>query len=252
MHEVPAALALDIMFMSQFVFNLIRIMLLRCGNSCRLRWTNYLRPDIKLGQFSFEEEHTIIELHAILGNKWSTIAGHLPGRTDNEIKNFWNTHLKKRLLQMDGKAKELMANKIKKESNFNPLLDRIIDVHLVFQIAMYLYFAISCQNDPYTEYIGDVLTSQLPNHLGIWQILLFQTSNIFSAELFWKRVPVSGLPLRCNVTLLKSKDSSWKGGIKFGGMWRVNRLAKSERPMSLVKFWKRENEMLPSSLLEFK
>eukprot|EP01018_Ginkgo_biloba_P007140 Gb_15606 [translate_table: standard] len=74
--------------------------LLRCGKSCRLRWTNYLRPDIKRGQFSFEEEHTIIELHAILGNKWSAIAGHLPGRTDNEIKNFWNTHLKKRLLQM--------------------------------------------------------------------------------------------------------------------------------------------------------
>lgn len=74
--------------------------LLRCGKSCRLRWTNYLRPDIKRGQFSFEEEQTIIELHAVLGNKWSTIAGHLPGRTDNEIKNYWNTHLKKRLLQM--------------------------------------------------------------------------------------------------------------------------------------------------------
>eukprot|EP01018_Ginkgo_biloba_P005039 Gb_13117 [translate_table: standard] len=74
--------------------------LLRCGKSCRLRWTNYLRPDIKRGKFSFEEEQTILQLHAILGNKWSAIAAHLPGRTDNEIKNFWNTHLKKRLLQM--------------------------------------------------------------------------------------------------------------------------------------------------------
>uniref|UniRef100_A0A0D6R3K8 Uncharacterized protein n=1 Tax=Araucaria cunninghamii TaxID=56994 RepID=A0A0D6R3K8_ARACU len=74
--------------------------LLRCGKSCRLRWTNYLRPDIKRGKFSHEEECTIIELHAVLGNKWSTIAGHLPGRTDNEIKNYWNTHLKKRLMQM--------------------------------------------------------------------------------------------------------------------------------------------------------
>eukprot|EP01018_Ginkgo_biloba_P020397 Gb_20014 [translate_table: standard] len=74
--------------------------LLRCGKSCRLRWTNYLRPDIKRGQFSFEEEHTIIELHATLGNKWSTIAEYFPGRTDNQIKNFWNTHLKKRSLQM--------------------------------------------------------------------------------------------------------------------------------------------------------
>lgn len=74
--------------------------LLRCGKSCRLRWTNYLRPDIKRGKFSFDEEQTILQLHAILGNKWSAIAAHLPGRTDNEIKNYWNTHLKKRLLQM--------------------------------------------------------------------------------------------------------------------------------------------------------
>ncbi|KDP22287.1 hypothetical protein JCGZ_26118 [Jatropha curcas] len=71
--------------------------LLRCGKSCRLRWTNYLRPDIKRGPFSPEEEDTIIRLHGMLGNKWAAIAGQLPGRTDNEIKNFWNTHLKKRL-----------------------------------------------------------------------------------------------------------------------------------------------------------
>ncbi|KAG2309918.1 hypothetical protein Bca4012_024432 [Brassica carinata] len=72
----------------------------RCGKSCRLRWTNYLRPDIKRGRFSPDEEQTILNLHAVLGNKWSTIANHLPGRTDNEIKNFWNTHLKKKLIQM--------------------------------------------------------------------------------------------------------------------------------------------------------
>nr|AAS10096.1 MYB transcription factor [Arabidopsis thaliana] len=72
----------------------------RCGKSCRLRWTNYLRPDIKRGNFTEEEEQTIINLHSLLGNKWSSIAGNLPGRTDNEIKNYWNTHLRKKLLQM--------------------------------------------------------------------------------------------------------------------------------------------------------
>ncbi|KAI3953848.1 hypothetical protein MKW98_017672 [Papaver atlanticum] len=72
----------------------------RCGKSCRLRWTNYLRPDIKRGKFTPQEEQSIIQLHALLGNRWSAIATHLPKRTDNEIKNYWNTHLKKRLTKM--------------------------------------------------------------------------------------------------------------------------------------------------------
>ncbi|TVU15065.1 hypothetical protein EJB05_38567 [Eragrostis curvula] len=71
----------------------------RCGKSCRLRWTNYLRPDIKRGPFTTEEHNTILQLHGIVGNKWSMIAAQLPGRTDNEIKNYWNTHLKKKLRQ---------------------------------------------------------------------------------------------------------------------------------------------------------
>ncbi|KAL9234461.1 hypothetical protein vseg_009332 [Gypsophila vaccaria] len=72
----------------------------RCGKSCRLRWTNYLRPDIKRGPFTIEEEKLVMQLHAILGNRWAAIAAKLPGRTDNEIKNLWNTHLKKRLVSM--------------------------------------------------------------------------------------------------------------------------------------------------------
>ncbi|KAJ8538623.1 hypothetical protein K7X08_029919 [Anisodus acutangulus] len=71
--------------------------LLRCGKSCRLRWMNYLRPGIKRGNFSQDEEDLIIRLHSLLGNRWSLIAGRLPGRTDNEIKNYWNTHLIKKL-----------------------------------------------------------------------------------------------------------------------------------------------------------
>ncbi|KAG6513492.1 myb-related protein 308-like [Zingiber officinale] len=72
--------------------------LLRCGKSCRLRWMNYLRPDLKRGNFTSQEDEIIINLHALLGNKWSVIAAKLPGRTDNEIKNHWNTHIKRRLI----------------------------------------------------------------------------------------------------------------------------------------------------------
>ncbi|KAF3795676.1 Transcription repressor [Nymphaea thermarum] len=71
--------------------------LLRCGKSCRLRWMNYLRPGIKRGGIGQDEEELILKLHALLGNRWSLIAGRLPGRTDNEIKNYWNTHLSKKL-----------------------------------------------------------------------------------------------------------------------------------------------------------
>ncbi|KAM0928748.1 hypothetical protein ACQ4PT_001965 [Festuca glaucescens] len=70
--------------------------LLRCGKSCRLRWTNHLRPNLKKGSFSPDEELLISQLHAQLGNKWARMASHLPGRTDNEIKNYWNTRTKRR------------------------------------------------------------------------------------------------------------------------------------------------------------
>ncbi|XP_042496929.1 transcription factor MYB1-like [Macadamia integrifolia] len=82
----------------------------RCGKSCRLRWLNYLRPDIKRGNISKEEEELIIRLHKLLGNRWSLIAGRLPGRTDNEVKNYWNTYLSKKL---QGKTSQNQLNRTK-------------------------------------------------------------------------------------------------------------------------------------------
>ncbi|CAD6222932.1 unnamed protein product [Miscanthus lutarioriparius] len=81
--------------------------LMRCSKSCRLRWTNYLRPGIKRGNFTEQEEKLIIHLQALLGNRWAAIASYLPERTDNDIKNYWNTHLKRKLQSGggDGAAK---------------------------------------------------------------------------------------------------------------------------------------------------
>nr|CAB3490599.1 unnamed protein product [Digitaria exilis] len=68
----------------------------RTGKSCRLRWVNYLHPGLKHGRMSPQEERLIIELHTQWGNRWSRIARRLPGRTDNEIKNYWRTHMRKK------------------------------------------------------------------------------------------------------------------------------------------------------------
>ncbi|KAH0463534.1 hypothetical protein IEQ34_008116 [Dendrobium chrysotoxum] len=78
----------------------------RCGKSCRLRWLNYLRPNIKHGEFSDAEDRTICTLFASIGSRWSIIASQLPGRTDNDIKNYWNTKLKKKLLGISSSPKK--------------------------------------------------------------------------------------------------------------------------------------------------
>ncbi|GLT67106.1 hypothetical protein SLA2020_394370 [Shorea laevis] len=70
--------------------------LTRTGKSCRLRWVNYLHPGLKRGKMTPQEERLVLELHAKWGNRWSRIARKLPGRTDNEIKNYWRTHMRKK------------------------------------------------------------------------------------------------------------------------------------------------------------
>ncbi|ONK68572.1 uncharacterized protein A4U43_C05F13470 [Asparagus officinalis] len=73
----------------------------RTGKSCRLRWLNYLRPDVRRGNITPEEQLLIMELHSRWGNRWSKIARQLPGRTDNEIKNYWRTRIQKKAKQGD-------------------------------------------------------------------------------------------------------------------------------------------------------
>ncbi|XP_034706241.1 transcription factor MYB1-like [Vitis riparia] len=89
----------------------------RCRKSCRLRWLNYLRPDIKRGKFTTDEVDLIIRLHKLLGNRWALIAGRLPGRTSNDVKNYWNTHLSKKF---SGKAVKDVADKTAKVTVIKP------------------------------------------------------------------------------------------------------------------------------------
>ncbi|XP_022863047.1 transcription factor MYB36-like [Olea europaea var. sylvestris] len=94
-----------------------KIGLKRCGKSCRLRWLNYLRPNIKHGGFSEEEDNIICSLYISIGSRWSVIAAQLPGRTDNDIKNYWNTRLKKKLL---GRRKNSRVNQLSAVSGQDP------------------------------------------------------------------------------------------------------------------------------------
>ncbi|PSS15475.1 Transcription factor like [Actinidia chinensis var. chinensis] len=99
----------------------IRAGLKRCGKSCRLRWLNYLKPDIKRGNISAEEEELIVKMHNLLGNRWALIAGRLPGRTDNEIKNYWNTKLSKMKGQNSAKKHNQLRDKEDSSISFKPV-----------------------------------------------------------------------------------------------------------------------------------
>ncbi|KAJ8619357.1 hypothetical protein MRB53_027886 [Persea americana] len=93
----------------------------RTGKSCRLRWLNYLCPDVRRGNITVEEQLLILELHSRWGNRWSKIAQHLPGRTDNEIKNYWRTRVQKH------------ANHLKCDPNTKQFKDAMLHLWIRFR-----------------------------------------------------------------------------------------------------------------------
>ena len=81
----------------------------RRGKQCRDRWLNHLKPDIRRGEWTQEEERILVEGHRMLGTRWAALAKLLPGRPENAIKNHWHATLRCKWAQRGGKISELQA-----------------------------------------------------------------------------------------------------------------------------------------------
>lgn len=129
----------------------------RCGKSCRLRWINYLRPNIRRGKFTPEEEKLIISLHSVVGNRWAHIASHLPGRTDNEIKNYWNSWIKKKLARSRLDSKLHAEQSTSKRPELSQILSKQLNI-IEEERILYTHYSNDQSPQPQLFMAGNSLT----------------------------------------------------------------------------------------------
>ncbi|KAI3811933.1 hypothetical protein L1987_16631 [Smallanthus sonchifolius] len=160
----------------------------RTGKSCRLRWLNYLRPDTKRGNLTPQEQLVILQLHSKWGNRWSKIARHLPGRTDNEIKNYWRTRVQKqaRHLNIDSSSKRFvealhrfwmprLLEKVEQTSSSSSSLSNSTASTLTIETDQNKLCA-----HPQTEHT--IFTSSFPSPQPINKEYISSSSNIYATD----------------------------------------------------------------------
>ncbi|KAJ1376623.1 SANT/Myb domain [Sesbania bispinosa] len=161
--------------------------LARCGKSCRLRWLNYLRPNVKRGNYTQQEEETIIKLHQLLGNRWSAIAAEMPGRSDNEIKNYWHTNLKKRFQHNSvTEAQDSDQSKDDDDSSTETANNYVTAVNTT-QIAETSSFSHHSSSSASTEYCNTTTTTSNENLTLEDEFAFLDADNLLDpvSESFW-------------------------------------------------------------------